>query len=296
MADGTYVPIPTGPPPPYDSSAPPVDPSRSATSGSKGGPALGPGATGERERGKLPPVAGRPPLPFEHPTLVKLRGKRVVLASASPRRKQLLAQMGLHSVEIIPSTVPEAFPKSLAPFEYVLQTATQKAMTVYRQEIDNEERGEPGLVLAADTVVVSQLGEILEKPRSEAEHLAMLKTLRNGGTHSVFTAVAAMVPLETAATPGYVLETCEEQTVVRFDKNDKEILAYVQTREGADKAGGYGIQGLGAILIDKIDGSYDNVVGLPLRATFRLIEKVLDLQEERNRDELDSDGDEDLLS
>ena len=185
-------------------------------------------------------------------------------------------------MEIIPSTVPEAFPKSLAPFEYVLQTATQKAMTVYTTEINNASRGEPALVIAADTVVVTGTGQVLEKPRSEADHTAMLTTLRDQGHHNVFTAVVAMAPLSSARDPGYALESTVEATTVRFGKDisDDLITAYVKTREGADKAGGYGIQGIGAILVDRIEGSYDNVVGLPLRATLQLIEKVLDHDDE----------------
>ena len=181
-------------------------------------------------------------------------------------------------MEIIPSTVPEAFPKSLAPFEYVLQTATQKAMTVYTSEINNASRGEPALVIAADTVVITGSGQVLEKPRSEADHIAMLTTLRDQGHHNVFTAVVAMAPLSSARDPGYALESTVEVTTVRFGKDisDDLISAYVKTREGAGKAGGYGIQGIGAILVDRIEGSYDNVVGLPLRATMQLIEKVLD--------------------
>lgn len=191
-------------------------------------------------------------------------------------------QIGLTNIEVIPSSVPENFPKSLSSFEYVLQTATQKAMTVYATEIDNTTRGEPAMVLAADTVVVSNLGQLLEKPHSEAEHIAMLKNLRNTGVHKVYTAVVAMAPLQSARDPGYALESTVEETTVRFGKDisDEMIMAYVRTREGADKAGGYGIQGIGAILVDRIDGSFDNVVGLPLRATLALIEKVLNQDDE----------------
>ncbi|GAB7356053.1 hypothetical protein MBLNU459_g6670t1 [Dothideomycetes sp. NU459] len=220
-------------------------------------------------------VAVRGPLPLELPALQSIRGKRVILASASPRRKQLLAQIGLTNLEVIPSTAPEDLSKDLAPFEYVLQTAEQKAMNVYRAEIDSA-KGEPSLIIAADTVVVSTLGEILEKPRSEKDHFAVLKKLRNEKWHKVYTAVVCMAPLENAVDPGYALETHVEETAVKFDPEvtDDLIMAYVKTREGADKAGGYGIQGMGTILVEKIEGSYDNVVGLPLRVTLRLIEKV----------------------
>lgn len=86
-----------------------------------------------------------------------------------------------------------------------------------------------------------------------------------------------MVPLKDARDPGYAMESTVEETTVRFgrDVSDELLLAYVRTREGADKAGGYGIQGIGAILVDRIEGSFDNVVGLPLRATLGLIEKAL---------------------
>ncbi|KAK2762146.1 hypothetical protein FQN54_001153 [Arachnomyces sp. PD_36] len=218
------------------------------------------------------------PQPLSLPSLSQLRTQRVILASASPRRKQIIAYLGLQNVEIIPSTFPEDLPKTLSPFEYCLQTATKKAQSVYRKEIDNQERGEPGLILAADTIVVDTTrGAILEKPRSEAQHLGMLKALRDAGEHKVYTAVAVMVPLESARDPGYALETVVEETTVWFDSEitDELITAYVKTREGVDKAGGYGMQGLGSILVERIEGSYDNVIGLPLRATLKLIEKVL---------------------
>lgn len=205
-------------------------------------------------------------------------------------------QIGLKNLEIIPSPLPENLPKSLSPFEYVLQTATQKATHVYSSQIDNTELGEPALVLAADTIVVSHLGHVLEKPRSEADHIAMLKMLRTSGYHRVYTAVIAMTPLASARDPGYAMESTVEETTVRFGKDidDDMLLAYVRTREGADKAGGYGIQGIGAILVDRIEGSWDNVVGLPLRATLGLIEKALRQgdEEEMGDEFAEAEGDE----
>jgi septum formation protein len=254
------------------------------------------GANGAAPRGP------RPPFPLDLPALNMIRGKRVILASASPRRRQLLAQVrrkhpkknipkpepkltkpptqkiGLTDLEIIPSTVPENQPHTLSPFEYVLATATTKAQNVYAATIDTP-NNEPALVLAADTVVSTHLGQILEKPRSEREHIATLKSLRdqNNGWHKVYTAVVAMAPLETAVAPGYAMEHHVEETNVKFDQSvtDELIVSYVRTREGADKAGGYGIQGMGSILVEKIDGTFDNVVGLPLRATLQVIESVI---------------------
>jgi septum formation protein len=200
----------------------------------------------------------------------------VILASASPRRKQLLAQIGLTNIEIIPSKFEENLPKT-SPFEYVLATATEKALAVYKQEVNNVEKGEPALIIAADTIVVNALGDILEKPRSEVQHITMLKTLRDTGVHHVYTAVALVMPLESARDPGYAMETSTESTLVKFDSDvtDDLLMAYVRTREGADKAGGYGIQGTGAILVERVEGSFDNVVGLPLRTTLKLIEKIV---------------------
>ena len=148
--------------------------------------------------------------------------------------------------------------------------------------MNNTELGEPAVVLAADTIVVSLSGQILEKPRSETDHIAMLKMLRNSGYHKVYTSVVAMAPLASARHPGYATESTVEETTVRFgrDISDEMLLAYVRTREGADKAGGYAIQNLGAILVERIEGSWDNVVGLPLRATLGLIEKVVSQSEE----------------
>ncbi|EGD97406.1 hypothetical protein TESG_04816 [Trichophyton tonsurans CBS 112818] len=223
------------------------------------------------------------PLPPSLPVLVNLRKKRVILASASPRRKQIIAFLGLPNLEIIPSNTAENLPKTLTPFEYVLETATEKGLAVYKQEIDNEVKGEPALILAADTIVVNpETGDILEKPHSEAEHISMLQGLRDVGDHKAYTAVVAIVPLESAQAPGYALESVVEETTVRFDPQitDELLLMYVRTREGADKAGGYGMQGLGSVLVEKINGSYDNVIGLPLRATLKLIEKIMTIAEE----------------
>lgn len=273
MSESKKTPIPSEPPPSYE--ATPLNPALPTT------PRKG--------------ILRSPPPPLDLPALNLLRDRRTILASASPRRKQLLATIGLTKIEIIPSSFEENLPKTTSPFEYVLATATTKAMTVYKQEINNEARGEPALIIAADTIVVSKSGDILEKPRSEAHHITMLKSLRDTGIHRVYTAVACMAPLESARDPGYALETAVEETAVKFDSNvtDELLLAYVKTREGADKAGGYAIQGSGSILVEKIDGSYDNVVGLPLRVVLKLIEKVVERSEDADILEADLLEDED---
>lgn len=236
---------------------------------------------------------GRPPtarqlLDLPALTLLRSPGKRVILASASPRRRALLQQIGLPDVEVVPSTFAEDLDKfHYTPWEYVLETATRKCQEVYqRTTTECGEGDEPALVLAADTVIcLPDTGEVIEKPANEADHLAMLKRLRDGASHKVYTAVVAMAPLETLAHPGYAVESSVEETIVYFDKmvTDELLVAYIKTREGADKAGGYAIQGTGAVLVEKIEGCFDTVVGLPLRTTLKLVEKVL------SNDELEED-------
>jgi len=105
----------------------------------------------------------------------------------------------------------------------------------------------------------------------------MLRTLRDQVAHKVFTAVCVLAPREDLRHPGYNMETVVEETKVVFDEqaSDGLIEAYVRTREAVGMAGGYGIQGMGGLLVEKIEGSYDNVVGLPVRATVGLMERVL---------------------
>lgn len=270
--------IPVDPPPSYEDSAPTT-------------------SSAPAEKPRSTPAPPRGPFPLDLPILRDLRNKRVILASKSPRRKQLLAQMGLPNVEIIPSTFPENLSKRMTAFDYVLKTASAKCTEVYEKEVLNEdERGEPACVIAADTVVVGPMGEILEKPRSEAMHRAMLRKLRDSGVHSVVTAVVVMAPLVEPRDPGYVMQTHTEETKVFFDREltDEALDAYVRTREGVDKAGGYGIQGIGGVLVERIEGDYGNVVGLPMRATLKLIEKVIEraTDEDRLEGEYDSEDEE----
>lgn len=103
----------------------------------------------------------------------------------------------------------------------MLETASAKAHDVYKTEINNAEKGEPAIVIAADTIIVSHDGRILEKPRSEADHLSMLKMLRDQSEHKVMTAVVVMRPLESAVEPGYAMETHVEETTVKFDPTGK---------------------------------------------------------------------------
>jgi septum formation protein len=118
---------------------------------------------------------------------------------------------------VCPSQFAENLPHELGALNYVLETASAKASDVYRREVDNTERGEPAIIIAADTIIVSHTGRILEKPKGEADHIAMLKMLRDQGEHKVMTAVVVMRPLEVAVDPGYRMETHVEETTVKFD-------------------------------------------------------------------------------
>ena len=181
---------------------------------------------------------------------------RLILASASPRRRDLLDQLGVrYSVE--PADIDETPGPGEAPRDYVQRMAREKAAAVTRRQ-----PGPARAVLAADTTVV--LGEnALGKPRDRADALAMLAAL-SGQTHAVLTGVC----LCTAAGE---LE-CLVETEVDFVTLDREACeAYLATGEPWDKAGAYGIQGLGGAFVTAIRGSYSNVVGLPLAETRQLL-------------------------
>lgn len=176
----------------------------------------------------------------------------------------------------------------LTPFEYVLQTANQKCLDSYQLALDNSLASipDPALVISADTVIVTKAGRILEKPRSEDDHIKMLKMLRDQGSHKVYTAVCCLAPREDARAPGYNMESEVVETKVIFDEgtSDDLIKAYVETREAVSMAGGYGIQGMGSLLVKGIEGSWDNVVGLPVRATIGLAERVIFKQDGYDED------------
>ncbi len=170
---------------------------------------------------------------------------QIVLASGSPRRRELLAGLGL-SFEIKPADLDEESFKAESPAELVSLLSQAKAKVIGRQFPE-------ALIIAADTVVVID-HEVLNKPKDLAENSQFIKRLSNR-QHSVFTGHTLVF--------GGQVETRVKQTAVTFrDLSEAEIERFVATGEGLDKAGGYAIQGYGAALITHIEGCYFNVVGL----------------------------------
>jgi septum formation protein len=184
--------------------------------------------------------------------------RRLVLASASPRRRELLSGLGL-SFEVVASAVRETVP----PDTPAIQVATDLALAKARDVVGG--LGPDVVVLGADTLVVLD-GRPFGKPASPAEARAMLAALR-GRAHDVVTAVAV---LETSAPRREVTEAVISRVVMR-DYPAAELEAYVATPEPYDKAGAYAVQGGGGRLVARVEGCYTNVVGLPVRTTARLL-------------------------
>ena len=179
----------------------------------------------------------------------------VVLASASPRRRELLGLLGL-AAEVVPTDIDESWRNGEAPAAHAERLARTKAAAVHRPE---------SAVIGADTIVVVD-GDILGKPKDAGEAAAMLRRL-SGREHTVHTAIAVAYRNHTASGV--------EATRVWFRPLDEEtIAAYVATREPMDKAGAYGIQGYGAVIVERIEGDYFTVMGLGLGRLVGLLAEV----------------------
>ncbi|MFK7992387.1 MAG: nucleoside triphosphate pyrophosphatase [Sandaracinaceae bacterium] len=180
----------------------------------------------------------------------------IVLASASPRRRELLETLRI-DFEVDPSGAEERVLDGESPVETAVRLASLKAVDVASRR--------DGWVLGADTVVVVE-GEALGKPDDDAHALAMLRRLA-GGWHAVVTAVAL------ARSAALVEAMSVETRVHALPQDDASLLRYVATGEGRDKAGAYGIQGIAAGFVDRIEGSWSNVVGLPSAETVALLRR-----------------------
>ncbi|XP_030664504.1 probable bifunctional dTTP/UTP pyrophosphatase/methyltransferase protein isoform X2 [Nomascus leucogenys] len=197
------------------------------------------------------------------PVIGKLLHKRVVLASASPRRQEILSNAGLR-FEVFPSKFKEKLDKAsfVTPYAYAMETAKQKALEVATRMHQKDLRT-PDVVIGADTIVTVG-GLILEKPVDKQDAHRMLSLL-SGREHSVFTGVAIVQcsskdhQLDTRVSEFY------EETKVKFSELSEELLwEYIHSGEPMDKAGGYGIQALGGMLVESVHGDFLNVVGFPL--------------------------------
>ena len=173
----------------------------------------------------------------------------IILASQSPRRRELLERMGVGDFRIVTPDIDEQMDRDLPPGELVGRISLEKALAVQAQE------GKGPIIIAADTVVALD-GAVLGKPADELEAFKMLSTL-SGCRHQVYTGLTVL--------RGEEQYTVSEETTVTFrELSAEEIDRYVATGEPMDKAGAYGIQGYGALLVEGIQGDYYNVMGLPV--------------------------------
>lgn len=186
----------------------------------------------------------------------------LILASASPRRRELLTQAGF-VFEVRPAHIPEDPLPGEDPIAYVTRLAREKAEVVYRAVAKSDRSAGEVAVLGADTTVTLDK-QILAKPEDAADAERMLRTL-SGRTHQVMTGVAVVTADR--------VEVAAEVTAVQFlTLSDEEIAAYVATGEPMDKAGSYAIQGCAARWIPRVEGCYFNVVGLPLSLVTTLLD------------------------
>lgn len=195
----------------------------------------------------------------------------VILASTSPRRRELLASLGLR-FHTEPSDFDESSVSVTDPGELVQTLAYSKAKTVLDTMVAEKRIPDAGVVvIGADTVVVLQ-NQVLGKPIDTADARRMLKSLQNE-THTVFSGLCVLA-YKDGSPPGEASEVVHEKTRVTMQPmDDAQIARYVETGEPLDKAGSYAIQGLGATLISGIEGDYFTVVGLPLHRLAGLLQK-----------------------
>ncbi len=190
---------------------------------------------------------------------------RIILASASPRRKELLTQVGLDFV-VMPSDVKEIITKTL-PEDIVMELSSQKARDIMAKIVSDTKYAEAEgdiLIIGADTIVVND-NQVMGKPKDEADAIRMISELQ-GHAHSVYTGVTLVYLKDGIA---QTRSFAEETKVNVVPMTSEHIERYVTTKESLDKAGAYGIQGYFAEFISGIEGDYNNVVGLPVGRIIR---------------------------
>lgn len=180
----------------------------------------------------------------------------MILASQSPRRRELLGYI-TEQFEVIPAQGEELLPEGISPRDAVILLSKQKAEEIRLRKFPGEVSD---TIIAADTVVAID-GEILGKPSDRENAVEMLHKL-SGRKHNVFTGVTIISPKKT-------ISFAEETLVEFYSLNDEQIQDYVDSGDPMDKAGAYGIQGRGALLVKRIEGDYYNVMGLPIGRIYR---------------------------
>jgi len=193
-------------------------------------------------------------------SFLNLDGKKLILASASPRRENLLKMIGF-DFEMVDSQVDEQSEVYTIPEVHVLELAQKKALKV-------AEKINSGLIIGADTIVVLN-NQILGKPKDAKQAKEILRQLSDR-THTVYTGFAIVEK------PSGEMVSEFEKTLVSFRKlEDEEIVRYIQSGSPLDKAGGYGIQDQGALFVEKIDGCFYNVMGLPVTKLYQALGKFI---------------------
>lgn len=189
---------------------------------------------------------------------------KLILASSSPRREEILNRYKLNPI-IFPSKIDEKIKLGESPVQIAMSLAFEKSFWVSNNFMNDE------VIIGADTIVVLE-GKIIGKPKNEEDAFNILNAL-SGKVHSVITGICIIKANSNIKIIDY------ETTEVAFrDLSDDQIIRYINTKEPLDKAGAYGIQGYGQILVKKIDGCYSNVVGLPLGKLDYLLNKFFNIK------------------
>lgn len=186
----------------------------------------------------------------------------IILASGSPRRKEILSQVGI-AFTVQPSN-KEEITTATSPSEFVMNLSRLKAEDIASKQAN------PCMVIGADTIVALE-GTILGKPKDEAEAYTMLKQL-SGRSHEVYTGVTVIVMDERKVT--HKTTFYEMAKVFLASMSDEEIYAYIESKEPMDKAGAYAIQGRFACYVERIEGDYYTIVGLPIAHLYKVIKEM----------------------
>lgn len=196
-----------------------------------------------------------------HNIIKKLASKYdIILGSGSPRRVKLLKELDIDFIQLIPDTEESILPNE-KPYEFALRMSAEKGKSLAIQLADNQ------LAISCDTIVILD-GKVLGKPKDENDAFNILSSL-SGNKHEVATSIAL-------TNKDVLLANDLESTTVYFNQvSPEQIRDYINTKEPMDKAGAYGIQGMGAFLVDRIDGNLDNVIGFPRRLLTKLAEQIL---------------------